>query len=360
MTTKNSSKEKEDLIEKVNEEDLEKVIIEDYKVKLMELDGVGPSTAEKLVEGGYTSYMSIATSPSSTISEKTGIGEGICGKAIRSARSKLNIGFTTATNFLEERKNIQRFTTGCKALNELVSSKELKIGSDIKESEINDGIELGSIYELAGEFRTGKTQIAHQLCITVQLSKDKGGLDAEALYIDTEGTFRPERLLQIAHNKYPDDLDIIKVTDRIHYVRVFNSEHQILMLQKIPELLSEHNNIKLIVVDSIISHLRAEYTGRGTLAERQQLLNKQLHELARLAYSRKIAIVLTNQVSTQVGGYITYNVPTGGHIMGHASTFRILLKKSKDNKRIAKLFDSPSLAEKETAFKITANGIEDI
>jgi DNA repair protein RadA len=322
--------------------------IADVKSRLEELNAVGPAIAEKLVLAGYYNYNRIAVTSAKKLSTDSDISETTCKKIIRSARTKLNIQFKSATQVMAERQNVERFTTGSENLDVLVSTED---------PEPKLGIETKSMYEWFGEFRTGKTQICHQACVTVQLPIEHGGLDAEALFIDAEGTFRPERILQIAR-KYKDKLDITKVTDRIHYCRVFSADHQMATIQEIPELIRK-NKIKLVIIDSIIGHLRAEYTGRGTLSERQQNLNKQLHELINLAEAYKLTIFVTNQVSAKPGSLFATSGPVGGHIMAHASTYRIQLKKGKKTTRIAKLIDSPSLPEREAVFIIADSGIED-
>ncbi|MHA1229162.1 MAG: DNA repair and recombination protein RadA [Candidatus Helarchaeota archaeon] len=311
------------------------------EISIEDLKGVGPAIAEKLRENGYYTANAIAVSSPKEISSVTGIGESVIQKIIIDARSKLNIGFETAGELLEKRQNIIRFTTGSNNLDEI----------------LNGGIETRAIYEAFGEFRTGKTQIAHQLCITVQLPIDVGGIEGAACYIDSEGTFRPERLLQIL-NRYPQ-LDPKKALDNVFYCRAYNSDHQQLIVDKLSSLIEE-KNIKLIVVDSIISHFRSEYIGRGTLSDRQQKLNRFIHKLLQLSEAHNLAVYITNQVQSSPGVFFgDPTVPTGGNVIAHASTYRLYLRKSKANKRIAKLIDSPCLPEAEAIFSITENGIED-
>ena len=309
-------------------------------VDLTELDGVGPSISEKLHEGGYNTYEAISVASPKELSGASGIGEATAQKIIVSARSKLNIGFTTAEKVLNDRKNVKRCTTGSEKLDAIIGG----------------GLETRSIVELFGEFRTGKTQIAHQACVTVQMPFDKGGLEAAALYVDSEGTFRPERLLQIAE-RYGLNGD--EILQKVHYARAYNSDHQILIIDSAVKLILE-KNIKLIVVDSVMSHFRAEYVGRGTLSERQQKLNKFVHKLLQTAEAYNLIVLITNQVMDSPG--IFFGDPTrpvGGHVLAHSSTYRLYLRKSKGNKRIARLIDSPCLPEGEAIFEITERGVED-
>jgi len=201
------------------------------------------------------------------------------------------------------------------------------------------------------------TQIGHQLAVNVQLPKEEGGLEGSAIIIDTENTVRPSRIKQMAEARKLDPEEVLK---RIHIGRAYNSDHQMLLVDKAAELAEEYGT-RLVVVDSLTAHFRAEYTGRGTLAERQQKLNRLLHALQRkLADLHNIAIVVTNQVMARPD--IMFGDPTqpiGGHIVGHHATFRLYLRKSKGNKRIARLIDSPSMPEGECVFEIDTPGVMD-
>ncbi len=200
------------------------------------------------------------------------------------------------------------------------------------------------------------TQICHQLAVNVQLAEDKGGLDAKAVYIDTEGTFRWERIEQMARGV---GLDPDEVMENIYWIRAINSHHQMAIVDQLFDML-KRENIKLVVVDSVTGHFRAEYPGRENLAMRQQLLNKHLHQLARLSEIYNVAVVITNQVMARPDMF--YGDPTqavGGHVLYHAPGVRVQLKKSRGNKRIARIVDAPHLPEGETVFVITEWGIRD-
>ena len=270
------------------------------------------------------------------------IGKATAQKIIIAARDLLEITFETADKTFEKRtKFVQRITTGSKRVDELLGG----------------GLETQSITEVFGAFRSGKTQLAHQLSVNVQLPIEKGGLEAGAIYIDTEGTFRPERIYQMAQTV---GLDPEKALKNILYARAYNSDHQMLLAQQSQELIPKYN-IKLIVVDSLTGHFRAEYTGRETLAERQQKLNRHLHVLQRIADIFNCAVFVTNQVMAKPD--VFFGDPTqaiGGHIVAHASTFRIYLRKGKKGTRVAKLVDSPNLPEGEAPFVVTKEGIRDV
>ncbi len=308
--------------------------------ELEDLPGVGETTAEKLREAGFKTVEAIAVASIGELKDATGMGESASKKIITAARDSEDMGFETASELLKKREKIGKMTTGSKELDMLLGG----------------GFETGSITELYSRFGVGKTQLAFQATVNVQLPKAEGGLEGKALYIDTESTFRPERILQMAKGKNIDEKNVLK---NIFVARAFNTDHQMLLADKATEMISE-NNIKLIVVDSLTGLFRAEYVGRGVLATRQQKLNRHIHTLQRLSDLHNLSIVVTNQVMANPG--LLFGDPTtpiGGHIVGHASAYRVYLRKGKAEKRIARLVDSPCMPEGECVFKVTENGIED-
>lgn len=309
--------------------------------KLEDLPGIGPAIAKKLTEAGYRSPEAVAVATPKELASAADIGETTASRIIEATREMLNIGFISAQEFLEQRRTISQITTGTKNLDQLLGG----------------GIETRGITEFFGEFRTGKTQICHQLSVTVQLPEESGGLNGDAVYIDTEGTFRPERLVQIATRFELEPQEVLK---RIVYARAYNSDHQLYLSQNIDEIIEKGRNIKVIVVDSIIGHFRSEYIGRGMLAERQQKLNKHLHSLLRLAELYNLAVVVANQVMAKPDAFFgDPTSPVGGHIVAHNCTTRVYLRKSKGNQRIARLVDSPYLPESEVLFVIEESGVSD-
>ncbi len=339
---KKTSKEEKTADSKGSQEVSEPVSGSDEKFEIEDIPGVGATTAKKMRDAGYEDPMGIATSNPTTLAEVCEIGEATARKIIQAARSHLKMDFISGTEMLERMKKIKKLTTGSKALDNLIGG----------------GIETQAITEAYGAYGSGKSQLAFQLSITVQLPESEGGLNGDVVWVDTEGTFRPNRVIQLATAK---GLDPQKVLERIHVARAFSADHQILLVEKIPELFKKYPNIKLIIVDSLTSIFRSEYVGRGTLAERQQKLNKHIHALQRLADRYNVAIYVTNQVMSKPDMF--FGDPTqavGGHVLGHASTYRIYLRHSKGDKRVAKLVDSPCLPEGECAFRITEEGIIDI
>lgn len=308
--------------------------------KIEELPGVGEKIAEKLRESGYTDLMAIAASSAGELSSSIAVGEDTANKIIAGAREKLSMGFETATEVMKRREQIGKLTTGSSSLDTLLGG----------------GIETQAITEAHGAFGSGKSQLAHQLAVTVQLPREKGGFDGKALFIDTEQTFRPERIRDMATAL---GLDPQEALENIYAARAYNSDHQMVLAEKAEDVIKD-NGVRIMIIDSLTSAFRSDYTGRGTLANRQQRLNRHLHQLQRLADVYNVIIYVTNQVMARPD--IMFGDPTapiGGHIVGHQATFRIYLRKSKGEKRIAKLIDSPSLPDSETIFRVTTDGVRD-
>jgi len=308
---------------------------------IAKIPGVGPATADKLKEAGYLDPMDLAVESPHELADAADIGLTTSTKIIQEARRiAQKDDFKTGKQLFEKRSEVGRLTTGSQILDELVGG----------------GFETQSIIELFGEFGSAKTQIAHQLCVTVQLPKDKGGLGGHAFFIDTENTFRPERIIQMAEAY---DLDSEKILENIHVARAYNSSHQMLLVDKVKEL-SKNSPAKLLIVDSLTAHFRAEYVGRGALADRQQKLNRHMHDLLKWSDINNGVVCVTNQVSAKPDAFFGDPTrPIGGHIVGHTATFRIYLRKSKGSKRIARLIDSPHLPEGEAVFTISDIGVRD-
>ena len=315
--------------------------VDEEQATIDDLPGVGPATAEKLREAGFDDLLAIAVMSPNELAEQAELGEAVSAKIIQGAKKLANIGgFISGNALLERRREVQKLTSGTAALDELLGG----------------GFETQAIVEVYGEFGSGKTQIGHQLCVNTMLPLEKGGFDGEVFYIDTEDTFRPERIAQMCEGV---GLDPMMVLDRIHVARAYNSAHQMLLVDEIKKL-SKNIDVKLIIVDSLTSHFRSEYLGRGMLARRQQLLNRHMKELKQLSDVHNALILVTNQVMSKPDSM--WGDPTraiGGHIVGHASTFRLYLRKSKGGRRIARLVDSPNLPEGEAVFTVTAEGLTD-
>ena len=311
-----------------------------YYKELEDLPGVGEVTAEKLRQSGFGEFSAIAAALPHELAEVAGISVESAKKAIEAAKSTVDIGFETAEDVYERRKSIIRIKTSSTALDDLLGG----------------GIETMAITEMYGRFSSGKSQLGFQLAVNVQRPVDQGGLAGGVLFVDTEATFRPERIVQIAEAQGMDPQAVLK---NIQVARAENSDHQIILVERCEEVIEKHN-IKLVIVDSLTSHFRSDYLGRGALSERQQKLNKHVHDLQRMAEKYNLAVYVTNQVMDNPG--ILFGDPTtpiGGHVLAHMSTYRLYVRKSKEDKRIARLVDSPNMPEGEAVFKVTPKGVTD-
>lgn len=325
---KTSKSTKDPIKEKIKQKDI------------TDLPGIGPTSAEKLRAAGFDSFEAIAVASPMELVAIAGLGEGTAIKCINAARDSLEMGFERADVLLEKRNLIDKISTGSKNIDELLAG----------------GIESQSITEVYGMFASGKSQWCFQLCVTTQLPKSQGGLEGSVLYIDTENSFRPERVSQMALSRGLDPEEVMK---NIYVARAYNSDHQMLLAEKAVDLIKE-KNVKLLIVDSLTSQFRSEFTGRGQLSDRQQKLNRHMRLLQKVSELYNVAVFVTNQVMSRPD--ILFGDPTdaiGGNVVKHASKTRIYLRKSSGTKRIAKLVDSPSLPDGEVTYNITEKGIED-
>jgi DNA repair protein RadA len=330
--------------------------------KLDTLPGVGPATAEKLSDAGYDTFAAIAVASPGELSNTADVGESNAADIIRAARDTADVGgFETGTEVLNRRAEIGKASWNVPEVDEMLGG----------------GVETQSITEVYGEFGTGKSQVTHQLAVNAQLPRDHGGLAGSVLFVDSEDTFRPERIDDMVRGLEDDakraamaergleteDALVEAMLEDIHVAKAFNSNHQMLLAEKADELVKERADserpIRLVCVDSLTAHFRAEYVGRGELAERQQKLNRHLHDLVRLASLHDAAVVVTNQVQSNPDSFFGDPIkPIGGNILGHASTFRIYLRQSKGDKRVVRLVDAPNLADGEAVMRVTGDGLK--
>ncbi len=314
---------------------------EERPVMRLEDLGLSPTIIRKLKEAGYKTIEAVAVANVNDLASILGVPINTVQKIVNKARDALGLRFKTALELKQESRNIGRITTGSKRLDELLGG----------------GVETRTITEFYGEFGTGKTQICMQLSVNVQLPPEEGGLSGKALYIDTEGTFRWERIEKMARAVGLDPDEAMK---NIIVARAISTDHQIAIVNEAMELIPKEN-IRLLVIDSVTSHFRAEYPGRENLAVRQQRLNQHLHQLARIAEVYNVAVVVTNQVMARPD--VFYGDPTqavGGHVLAHAPGVRVQLRKARGNRRIARIVDAPHLPEGEAVFLITDEGIRDV
>ncbi len=324
----------EDKVVRMTEEMLSEATIED-------LPGVGPATAEKLREAGFEELLAVAVMSPSDLADQAELGEAVASKIINAAKKMANIGgFVSGSALLERRREVMKLTSKVISIDELLGG----------------GFETQALVEVYGEFGSGKTQIGHQLAVNCTMPVEEGGFDGDVFYIDTEDTFRPERITQMARGH---GLDPEKVLERIHVARAYNTAHQMLLAEEIKRM-SKGLKVKMIIVDSLTSHFRAEYIGRGMLANRQQKLNRHLKDLKQLADINNALVLVTNQVHSKPDAmWGDPTKPVGGHVLAHASTFRLYLRKAKGGRRIARLVDSPNLPDGECVYQVTEEGLRD-
>ncbi len=340
MAIKRLDKSDDETIKEVISDEVSSAVKEDPK--LTDLPGIGPAVSAKLESAGVFDLMSLAVMSPTSLGDTAGISSAVARKAIQAARDMLDLGFTDGIEFSKKRENVTYITTGSKSLNDLLGGK---------------GVESRSITEAFGAYGSGKTQLGLTLAVNAQLPIEKGGASGKAVFIDTEGTFRPARIKQIAEGLGANPEKVLK---NIFVARAFNSDHQILLLEKVGEMIKKGEPIKLVIVDSLTAHFRAEFSGRGQLADRQQKLNRYLHDLMKLAETHNLAVYVTNQVMSnpaQMFGDPTTAI--GGNIVGHASTYRMYLRRGKKGSRVSKLIDSPNLPDSECVFWVTDKGIVD-
>ncbi len=308
---------------------------------LSDIKGVGPATVERLKESGFKSVESLATATPPELAGAIEIGEEKAAKMIRRAQEGVEgMGYELGTEVLERRKEVDYISTGSETLDEMLGG----------------GVETQGITEFYGEFRTGKTQLSHQLSVNTQILNGEEEDVPHVVYIDTEHTFRPERIEKMAEGVGRDPSEML---ERIHVARGSTTDHQMLLVEKVSEI-AEGNTIKLLIVDGLMSNFRTEYVGRGALAERQQKLGKHLSDLHDIAEKHNVAVVVTNHVQSDPNSFFgDPTKPIGGHVLGHAATVRVYLKKGKKNKRKARLIDHPELPADNVQFKITEQGIRD-
>jgi DNA repair protein RadA len=333
-------------------------------LELEDLPGVEPHLISKLKRAGIQSVLDLAVSIPHELAiggdyEGNGIAadiDTISQLVMKAQKALTDFGilskeFCTAEEVLERRKSLVRFTTGSANLDTF----------------LKDGVETQAITEIAGEFGSGKSQTCHTLCVTANLGKGKdrgkgkGRKDLDSvIFTDTENTFRPERVHQIAEARGLDSEEIMK---RVFVCKINNSAQLEAIIKNLSKSVEQYK-AKLVIIDSIISLHRAEYPGRETLAERQQRLNVMLHKLIRLAEIYNIAVVVTNQVQSQPDNFFAGGSngsdstrASGGNIMGHACTYRIFLRKA-GHDRIATMVDSPHHAYDQVRFTISEKGVE--
>jgi len=348
---------------------------------IADLEGVGAVRKKRLEESGISTPMDLVVIGPTEIAEVTGMDKSQADKICRVAREYLEKNdilrksFQKASDTLKYRErqiNTNRISTGCNSLNELLGG----------------GFEPQAVTEFYGIYGCGKTQICHTAAVMAQLPRDQGGLNGEVIWIDTESTFRPERIRDIVverglvplkpkssksdPNEPLNEEDVLRFLDRITVANATSASHQELIVDEIRSLMAVHQqDIKdgkmaesdprpvLIIVDSLTTHFRVEYIGRGLLSPRQTSLNRHIHKLLKTAEIYNVAVIITNQVIANPEGFGNPIKPVGGNVLAHASTYRVYLRKGSATKRIAKMDDSPMHEQKEVVFSVEKSGVVD-
>ncbi|GJP32863.1 hypothetical protein CLOM_g17457 [Closterium sp. NIES-68] len=304
--------------------------------------GINAGDVKKLQDAGVYTCNGLMMWTKKALCDIKGLSDAKVEKILEAAGKLVNCGYVTGNEALNLRKQVVRITTGSQALDDLLGG----------------GVETMAITEAFGEFRTGKTQLAHTLCVATQLPINMKGGNGKVAFIDTEGTFRPERIVPIAERF---GLDPNAVLDNIIFARAYTHEHQYQLLIALAAKMAEEP-FKLLIIDSITALFRVDFTGRGELAERQQKLAQMLSRITKISEEFNVAVFLTNQVIADPGGgtfVADPKKPAGGHVMAHASTVRLMFRKGKGEQRICKVIDSPNLPESEATFAISNGGVTD-
>jgi meiotic recombination protein DMC1 len=312
-------------------------------IDLLSSKGVGQAEINKLKSAGLCTVLGVLMTTRKELTNIKGLSDQKVDKILQAASELESAGFINGVELRDKRSRVFKLSTGSTALDTLLGG----------------GMESMAITEAFGEFRSGKTQIALTLCVSAQLPRECGGGCGKVAYIDTEGTFRPERIVQIAERFGVDELQVL---ENIYTARAYTVEHMFQLLVFIAAKMSEEP-FALLVIDSIMALFRVDYSGRGELSERQQVLGKMLSRVTKLAEQFNIAVYMTNQVMADPGGGVSFvpdpKKPIGGHVLAHASTTRLYLRKGRGEQRICKIYDSPCLPESEANFQIGPGGIGD-
>ncbi|XP_063382041.1 meiotic recombination protein DMC1/LIM15 homolog [Cydia fagiglandana] len=314
-------------------------------VDILQKHGINVADIKKLKTAGICTIKGIQMSTKKKLCNIKGFSDAKVDKIKEACQKVVTLGFMTALEVSDKRKQVFKISTGSSELDKLLAG----------------GIESMAITEVFGEFRTGKTQLSHTLCVTTQIPSPSGYQGGKVMFLDTEHTFRPDRLRPIADRF---NLDQNAVLDNVLYARAYTSEHQAELLDYVAAKFHEEGGVfKLLIIDSIMALFRVDFSGRGELADRQQKLAQVLSRLQKISEEYNVAVFITNQMTADPGATLSFQVdpkkPIGGNILAHASTTRISLRKGRGENRIAKIYDSPDLPESEATFAITSGGVSD-
>lgn len=347
---------------------------------------LAPNYLHKLSAAGYMTADDVKDVTPTELSEDLGIDKEEGLKIIQTIRSSTESAqLATSKSGRTTGKTVSNVISGSKNAYDLLQ-QEQSSGSIVTFCEqlddmLGGGVPVGKITEFCGAPGVGKTQIGMQLAVDVQIPDEFGGLNGEAIYIDTEGSFIVERVVDIAdaavkhmqHVVQSADMDetdrslqteamktfqVENILSKIYVFRCHDYMQLIALSHVLPEFLADHSKVKLIVVDSIAFQFRHDF---DDLALRTRLLNGLAQSFIKMACENHLAVVFMNQMTTRVKSTQlsqSHLVPALGESWGHASTIRIVLY-WEDNQRFANLYKSPSRQETTVPFQITEGGVRD-
>ena len=320
---------------------------EEISLALEQIKGLGDTTISKLNALGYYSARDLAVGNATQISAVTQ----------KSIDYVFNHFIVVAKEIVNNYDNFHDDTLTSAQCEELeLNRMKLKTGIEALDNLLGGGIETRCITEFYGRFGSGKSQLCFTLSVLALLPESEGGLDGNVMYIDAEGTYSGLRVLEIINERKLDP----EIRHRIYRKRPGTAAYLESYVDRLPKEVVE-NNIKLVIVDSIIILHRQEYIGREQLSRRQQSLSELMNKLLKLAESHNIAVVITNQVSSDPGADPKFHQEidhaTGGNVIAHASSHRIHLERF-GQKIKATMVDSPRLERTECLFTLGKKGIE--
>ena len=310
-----------------------------------QLEGVGAMTEKKLTEFGVSSIIDICIRGAAEVAEITGV-----------AKSKADNWVFKSQKILEEAGLIRRTDMGTVELLEYQENYDtLPCKCDDIDKLISGGVKPEAIYEVYGEFGSGKTQFCNSLTVEA-INAEKN-----VIWIDCEDTFRPQRIIEIlkAREYVEDREEALQYLERISYYYTPNTEQLMGTINSLSSILAEKKP-RVIILDGAVGQFREEFLGRGTLAARQNQIARMMTHLKNISFYFRTTIIFTNQVQSDPAVMFGDPIkPIGGNIVGHASTYRIYFKKA-GKKRIARMVDSPEHPMADAEFLLNNKGVDNL
>ncbi|XP_032947784.1 DNA repair protein RAD51 homolog 3 isoform X1 [Rhinolophus ferrumequinum] len=303
---------------------------------------LSPAVRVKLVSAGFQTAEEVLEVKPSELSKEVGISKEEALETLQILRREcltnkprpagtVESGKTCTALDLLEREHTQSYIiTFCSALDNILGG----------------GVPLTKITEICGAPGVGKTQLCMQLAVDVQIPECFGGVEGEAVFIDTEGSFMVDRVVDLA-------------TACIQHLQLIAGTHLgeelLAQVYLLPDFLSEHSKVRLVIVDGIAFPFRHDL---DDLPLRTRLLNGLAQQMISLANNHRLAVILTNQMTTKIDKNQALLVPALGESWGHAATIRLIFHWDQ-KQRLATLYKSPSQKESTVLFQITPQGFRD-